>query len=180
MLKPSVVKHRNYKNFTNDEFRRALLKELSLTNLQKGEFDRCKYLVARAKKVLLFPEISQLKFLLPLTCPHIQMCISIRRYIYIYIYILIKTHTHTHTLREKCPNTEFFWSVFSHIRNEYRDLRSKSRYSVWMRENADEKKLRIWTLFTQWHTKTKSKVKLKKKRETRKKPKKKRRRKMLL
>ena len=97
MLKPSVVKHRNYKNFTNDEFRRALLKELSLTNLQKGEFDRCKYLVARAKKVLLFPEISQLKFLLPLTCPHIQMCISIRRYIYIYIYILIKTHTHTHT-----------------------------------------------------------------------------------
>ena len=61
MLKPSVVKHRNYKNFTNDEFRRALLKELSLTNLQKGEFDRCKYLVARAKKVLLFPEISQLK-----------------------------------------------------------------------------------------------------------------------
>ena len=21
--------------------------------------------------------------------------------------------------REKCPNTEFFWSVFSHIRTEY-------------------------------------------------------------
>ena len=99
MLKPSVVRHRNYKNFTNDEFRRTLLKELSLTNLQKGEFDRCKYLVARAKKVLLFPEISQVKFLLPLTCPHIQMCISIRIYIYIYIYIyiLIKTHTDTHT-----------------------------------------------------------------------------------
>ena len=39
------------------------------------------------------------------------------------------------TLREKCPNTEFFWSVFSSIRTEY-------GYS-------DQKKLRIWTLFTQ-------------------------------
>ena len=29
------------------------------------------------------------------------------------------------TLYEKCPNTEFFWSVFSQIRTEYGDLRSK-------------------------------------------------------
>ena len=28
-------------------------------------------------------------------------------------------------LREKCPITEFFWSVFSRIRTEYGDLRSK-------------------------------------------------------
>ena len=32
----------------------------------------------------------------------------------------------------------FFWSVFSRIRNEYGDLRSKSPYSVRMRENTDQ------------------------------------------
>ena len=50
-------------------------------------------------------------------------------------------------LREKCPITEFFWSVFSRIRTEYGDLRSKF---VQMRENTDQKKFRIWTLFTQY------------------------------
>ena len=35
------------------------------------------------------------------------------------------------------------------IRTEYGDLRSKFPYSVRMQENADQKKLRIWTLFTQ-------------------------------
>ena len=44
----------------------------------------------------------------------------------------------------------FFWSVFSRIRNEYREIRSISLYSVRMPENTDQKKLRIWTLFTQW------------------------------
>ena len=43
----------------------------------------------------------------------------------------------------------FFWSVFSYIRTEYRDLLRKSPYSVRIQENADQKKLRIWTLFTQ-------------------------------
>ena len=33
----------------------------------------------------------------------------------------------------------FFWSVFYQIR------------TVQMRESADQKKLRIWTLFTQWN-----------------------------
>ena len=44
----------------------------------------------------------------------------------------------------------FFWSVFSRIWKEYGEIRSISPYSVRMRENADRKKLRIWTLFTQW------------------------------
>ena len=44
-----------------------------------------------------------------------------------------------------------FWSVFPCIRTEYEDLLSKSRYSVQMRENTDQKKLRVWTLFTQWN-----------------------------
>ena len=42
----------------------------------------------------------------------------------------------TETLGEKCPNTEFFYSYFS--------------VSEWIRENTDQKKLRIWIPFTQW------------------------------
>ena len=34
----------------------------------------------------------------------------------------------------------FFWSVFSRIRNEYREIRIISPYSVRMRENTDQKK----------------------------------------
>ena len=37
----------------------------------------------------------------------------------------------------------FFRSVFSRNRTEYMDLPSKSAYSVRMRENTDQKKLRI-------------------------------------
>ena len=43
-----------------------------------------------------------------------------------------------------------FWSVFSCIRTEWGDLRSKSPYYVRIQENADQKKLCIWTLFTLW------------------------------
>ena len=41
------------------------------------------------------------------------------------------------SVREKCPNTEFF-------------LVRISMYSVWMWENTDQKKLHIWTLLKQW------------------------------
>ena len=44
----------------------------------------------------------------------------------------------------------FFWPIFSCIRTEYRDLLRKSPYSVRIHENADQKKLHIWTIFTQW------------------------------
>ena len=48
-------------------------------------------------------------------------------------------------LREKCANTEFFLvCIFPYL--DW--IRSKSPYSVWMRENKDQKKPRIWTLFT--------------------------------
>ena len=43
----------------------------------------------------------------------------------------------------------FFWSVFSRIWIEYVDLLRKSQYSVQVWENMDQKKLRIWTFFTQ-------------------------------
>ena len=43
----------------------------------------------------------------------------------------------------------FFWAVFSSIWLEYGDLRSKFPYSVRIQKNTDQKKFRIWTLFTQ-------------------------------
>ena len=44
----------------------------------------------------------------------------------------------------------FFWSVYSRIRTEHLRIRRISPYSVRMRDNTDQKKIRIWTLFTQW------------------------------
>ena len=43
------------------------------------------------------------------------------------------------TLREKCPYSEFFRSIFSRSRSEYGEIWSISTYSVKMRENADQK-----------------------------------------
>ena len=43
------------------------------------------------------------------------------------------------TLREKCPYSEFFWSVFSCIRTEYGEILCISPHSIQMRENADQK-----------------------------------------
>ena len=47
----------------------------------------------------------------------------------------------------------FFWSVFSCIWTKYGGLLRKSPYSVRIQEKTpektDQKKLRIWTLFTQ-------------------------------
>ena len=43
----------------------------------------------------------------------------------------------------------FFWSLFFHIQSEYGEILCISPYSVRVRENTDQKTLRIWTLFTQ-------------------------------
>ena len=42
-------------------------------------------------------------------------------------------------LCKKYPYLELFWSVFSHIRTEYRKIASITSYSVQMRENTDQK-----------------------------------------
>ena len=42
-------------------------------------------------------------------------------------------------MREKCSYSDFFWSVFSRIRTEYREKFHISSYSVQMRENTDQK-----------------------------------------
>ena len=59
-------------------------------------------------------------------------------------------------LRSHCVKSfqtrSFFWSVFSPIWTEYGDLRSKSPYSVQIRENTDQNILRIWALFKQCFT----------------------------
>ena len=41
-------------------------------------------------------------------------------------------------LREKCPYSELFWSIFSRIPIEYGVIQSISPYLVRMRENADQ------------------------------------------
>ena len=44
-----------------------------------------------------------------------------------------------HTLCEKCLYWEFFWSAFSRIQAEYREINRISLYSVQTRENTDQK-----------------------------------------
>ena len=39
---------------------------------------------------------------------------------------------------KKCPFSELFWSVFSHIWTEYAEILRTSPYSVRMRENTDQ------------------------------------------
>ena len=52
----------------------------------------------------------------------------------------LKGHKYRHCVKS-VQMQSFFLSVFSHI----------SLYSAGMQENTDQKKLRIWTLFTQWY-----------------------------
>ena len=54
------------------------------------------------------------------------------------------------TARKNVQIRSFFLSQFSRISTES-VLRSKSSYSVRIRENTDQKKLRIWALFTHHH-----------------------------
>ena len=51
------------------------------------------------------------------------------------------------SLREKCPNKEFFL-VRIFLYSDW--ILRKSPFSVQIQENTEQKKLRIWTLFTQW------------------------------
>ena len=52
----------------------------------------------------------------------------------------------------------FFWSVFSCIQTEYRETLPVFPYSVRMRKNTNQKKLRIWTLFPQWRYRSEAAV----------------------
>ena len=62
---------------------------------------------------------------------------------------LLVSHNSNSDCMKSVQIRSFFWSIFSCIRTEYWDLRSKSPYSVLVQENANQKNLRIWTLFKQ-------------------------------
>ena len=57
------------------------------------------------------------------------------------VFLVLKACSHNVCvpLSEKCPHSEFFWSVFSRIRAEYGEILRISPGSVQMRENADQK-----------------------------------------
>ena len=68
-------------------------------------------------------------------------------------YVNNKTHSSFYSYKHCMKSVQirsFFRFAFSHIQTEYGEIQSISPYSVQMRENTDQKKLRIWTLFTQW------------------------------
>ena len=48
------------------------------------------------------------------------------------------------TLRQKCPYSELFWSVFSRMWTEYGDILRISPYSVQMQENMDQNNSKYW------------------------------------
>ena len=41
---PKIIQYRDYKKFTNEHFRRDLLRELSFQNVQPNEFDKFKFI----------------------------------------------------------------------------------------------------------------------------------------
>ena len=74
----------------------------------------------------------------------LEVCVSnpLKEYVIHIVQTVERSRRFKPTLHEKCPNTKF-----SRIRAEYGEMRSISPYSVRMRENTYQKKLRIWTLF---------------------------------
>ena len=44
---PKIIQYRDYKNFTNEHFRRDLLRELSFQNVQPNEFDKFKFIASK-------------------------------------------------------------------------------------------------------------------------------------
>ena len=77
-------------------------------------------------------------------------CKPIDWFLYIWRTLVVNgLHRPNHCLKSVKVQS-FFWSVFSHTPAECGDIRSKSLYSARIRENTDQKKLRIWALFAQW------------------------------
>ena len=79
-----------------------------------------------------------------------QACVTftwLRFILHVLMYALNQKNIHC---VKKCPNTEFFWSVFSRIRTEYFVSLCILSECVRIRENTDQKKfVPIWTLSTQ-------------------------------
>ena len=84
-----------------------------------------------------------------------QVGVSLRVKIYKLNHLMISMEVVFCILEIHCVKSvqiqSFFWSVLSCIRIEYGDLLCKSPHSVRIQKNTDQKKLRIWTLFTLWY-----------------------------
>ena len=52
---------------------------------------------------------------------------------------ILKILWYKHTLSEKCPYSEFFWSVYSCIWIEYEEILCISPYWLWIKEYTDQK-----------------------------------------
>ena len=77
-------------------------------------------------------------------------CKPIDWFLYIWRTLVVNgLHRPNHCLKSVKVQS-FSWSVFSHTPAECGNIRSKSLYSARIRENTDQKKLRIWALFAQW------------------------------
>ena len=61
------------------------------------------------------------------------------------------------TLREKCPYSEFYWSVFSPIWTEYEEIQSISPHLVQMREIRTRKNPNMYSFYAVY-TSVKSKI----------------------
>ena len=130
---------RNYQKLFFDGFlltkRKAVMSNsISYSKLVKKGY-KCQNLKINCKseKLLLITIVNNLsfQFLVNKLCKKIALCSKI------------------HCVKS-VQILSFFWSVFSSIRTEYGEILRISPYLVGMRENKDQKKLRIWTRLTQW------------------------------
>ena len=55
------------------------------------------------------------------------------------VYICFELYVVRPSQCEKCPYSEFFWSIYSRIWAEYKEILSIYSYSVQMRENMDQR-----------------------------------------
>ena len=129
---------RNYQKLFFDGFlltkRKAVMSNsISYSKLVKKGY-KCQNLKINCKseKLLLITIVNNLsfQFLVNKLCKKIALCSKI------------------HCVKS-VQILSFFWSVFSSIRTEYGEILRISPYLVGMRENKDQKKLRIWTRLTQ-------------------------------
>ena len=95
-----------------------------------------------------FQEVFLMLYLLKTPKNVLRYCVShlYREVLHLYDGSTICTLTHC---MKSVPIRSFLWSLFSCVRTEYGDLLHNSPCRARIHENTDQKKLRIWTLFTQ-------------------------------
>ena len=76
---------------------------------------------------------------------------KLQKILWIYSWATLQSTLSAHCVKS-VQTRRFFSSVFSCIRTEYGDTLGKPQYSAQTQEKADQKNLRICTLFLQWHS----------------------------